>query len=168
MCCRIRILTNEQLSEISSITQHSLIYSNVKALGTPAPLKRDHCKDMGSYSCVDCERLIHSLSGDVQFLAEGSLCAGCIRTLALSASESLSQGCPQGILPVCFPLALFQDAHLDANGMKLLREQEDHSGFLRVSKNLASWCVAYLNTRKRFKQTVLEHHLTHLKWFLFY
>lgn len=40
------------------------------------------------------------------------------------------------------PLALLQSAHLDTNGMKLLRGQEDHSGFLRVSKNLASWRVS--------------------------
>ena len=147
MCCRIRILTNEQLSEISSITQHSLIYSNVKALGTPAPLKRDHCKDMGSYSCVDCERLIHSLSGDVQFLAEGSLCAGCIRTLALSASESLSQGCPQGILPVCFPLALFQDAHLHILGMIIVHIpqscNEDENSFYVVEMEIFHILLAY-------------------------
>lgn len=59
----------------------------------------------------------------------------------MSASGRLSQDCQTGILSVCFLLALLQHAHLDTNGIKLLKEQGVRSWFLKAGKSLLSIMV---------------------------
>lgn len=101
----------------------------------PGPAERGQPRNLGSHSGCGLCRLIHSLSGAAPpCVVDDAPSACCLRILAWSASGRLSQGCPQGILSVCFLSALLQHAHLDTNGIKLLKGQKILHGFLRLAK----------------------------------
>lgn len=127
-----------QAIERKALPSHSQV--KTKHGNPPGPAERGHPRNLGSHSGCGLCRLIHSLSGATPpcVVDDGPPSACCLRILAWSASGRLSQGCPQGILSVCFLSALLQHAHLDTNGIKLLKGQEDRSWFLTAGKSLLS------------------------------